>query len=418
MGLFSFNRINRKVVIASVITTVLLMFLCYIITNLGFSIDGEGGWVSKFNNNIKKIIGMDDAHVPDSILLVNIAYDKELIPIDDSDGFPIGEIDITNRGALFQFLSILEKRNDYKYIFLDVFFEKGYDSPNDDNLFPLISRMRDIVIPRHRDAQLGHLDLLNEKAYVSDYTVTKKSSSFTKYELLTDSLKSIALKIYNDRTGKDISRKGLFYSDGGRLCNSTLFAKQIINFNSPYDNDGNKNYYNLSADLLADTDELMTTPLLKDKYIFIGAMELNDIHGTYEGSLPGVVITANTFLSLTKGQHMIPFVLIVLLFLILLFISIQVYSGNTMASVIKKYVEKRKWKLNPYVLSYIVSWVSYISVLSVVCIMSYMIYGVIYDIFFTATIFQNIDFFITNIYDNKKGKAARFKDYVLGLIFK
>ncbi len=394
------------------------MLLCYLITNLGFSIDGEGGWVSKFNNNIKKIFGKTNTQIPDSVLFVNTIYDKELIPINDSDGFPVGVIDITNRESLYRFLSVLHKRNDYKYIFLDVFFEEGYDSPNDEKLFPLISEMRDIVIPMHRDAKLGHQEYLKSKAYLSDYTATKKSSSFTKYEILVDSLKSVALHIYNDVTGHDIRQNGLMYVDDGRLCNSTLFARQIVNFTGAYDAEGNRNFYNLSADLLADEEELATSPLLKDKYIFIGSMELNDIHSTSEGSLPGVVISANAFLSLTHGQHVIPYTLIFIIFAILFFISLQIYSGNSLAAIFKKYVEKKHWKINPYIWSYIISWVSYISLLSIVCIVSYMIYGVIYDIFFTATIFQNIDFFVGTSDQKEKGIGSKIKNFFLKLIFK
>lgn len=322
------------------------------------------------------------------------------------------------RESLYRFLSVLHNRNDYKYIFLDVFFEEGYDSPNDEKLFPLISEMRDIVIPMHRDAKLGHQEYLKKKAYMSDYTATKKSSSFTKYELLADTLKSVTLHMYNVVTKHDIRKTGLMYTDDGRLCNSTLFAKQIVNFTGAYDAEGNRNFYNLSEDLLVDEDELMTAPLLKDKYIFIGSMELNDIHGTSEGSLPGVVISANTFLSLTKGQHVIPYTLILILFAILLFISLQIYSGNSLATKLKNIVDKKQWKINPYIWSYIISWVSYVSILSIVCMVSYMIYGVIYDIFFTATIFQNIDFFVGASNQKEKGIGTKIKNFFLKLIFK
>ena len=414
---FHFSRKNWYIVSLSAITTLVLMVFCYLVTNLGYSIAGEGAWVAKTYQNIRKIKD-EKPMVPDSILFVNTAYDKELVPVYDTDGFPLGNLDITDRDALYRFLNILQQRNDYKYVYLDIFFEEGYDSPSDEKLFPLISQMRDITIPRHRDAVLGHKELLWDHAFISDYTVTKSSKNFMKYELLPDSEKSVVLHMYNERAGRDIKHNGLFYTDDGKLCNSTLFAKQIINFKNPYDENGNKNYYNLSADLLIDEEDLLTTPLLKDKYIFIGSMELNDIHGTSEGSLPGVVISANTFLSVMQGQHIIPPVMMVVFFIVLFCISYQVYSGKTIAKWFKSFIERHRLKINSSVFSYLLSWVSYMSILSVSCLVSYYVYGVIYDIFFTATIFQNLDFIISNREKMKKNKYNTFKDHILGLIFK
>lgn len=415
---FHFSRKNWYIVSLSTITALVLMVFCYLVTNLGYSIAGEGSWVSKTNNNINKLRKKEGPSIPDSVLLVNISYDKELIPINDADGFPMGKIDVTDRDALFKFLNILYQRDDYRFIFLDVFFEEGFDSPNDDNLFPLISKMKNVVISRHRDAVLGHKDLLWSHSFISDYTVTKSSKSFMKYELLPENDKSVVLHMYNVMTGHDIKHNGYFYNDGGKMCNSTIFAKQIINFKGPYDANGNKNYYNLSEDLLVDEEDLLTTPLLKDKYIFIGSMELNDIHGTSEGSLPGVVISANTFLSVMQGQHIIPPVMIVVFFVVLFCISYQVYSGKTIAKWFRSFVEKHRLNINSHVFSYLLSWVSYMSILSISCLVSYYIYGVIYDIFFTATIFQNIDFIVSNREKIKNNKYNTFKDFLLGLIFK
>lgn len=410
---FSLSKKSVIIILLSTITSIVLMVLCYLVTNLGYSIAGEGAWVAKSYQNIRKMKN-EKPTIPDSILFINTTYDKELVPVYDADGFPLGNLDITDRDALYRFLSILQQRNDYKYVYLDIFFEEGYDSPSDEKLFPLISKMRDITIPRHRDAVLGHKELLWNHAFISDYTVTKSSKNFMKYELLPDSDKSVVLHMYNEMAGRDIKYNGLCYTDGGRLCNSTLFAKQIINFKKPYDENGNKNYYNLSADLLVDEEDLLTTPLLKDKYIFIGAMELNDIHGTSEGALPGVVITANTFISVMQGQHVIPVVMIAVLFVVLFCISYQVYSGRTLAKWFKSLINKYWPETNANIMTYLLSWLSYMSLLSLACCISYYFYGVVYDIFFTATIFQSVDYFITNKDQLNKGGGQALMS-ILGL---
>lgn len=403
----------RNNLIKSAITAILFTLFCYYITNLGYSISGEKALVSKINKKLKDW-KKTNTDVPDSVLLVNISYDKDLAPINDADGFPMGDIDITNREALYTFLEILEERNDYKYVMIDVFFADGIETPSDSALFNKIASMPRVVIPRHRDAKLAQDELLHSKAYISDYTVTNTSSGFGKYELIAEGDTSVALHMYKELTGHDIKKKGhLFYFDDGRLCNSTLFSRQYINFSSPYNADGEKNYYNLTADLLFDPDDLLTTPLLKDKYIFVGAMEMTDIHSTAEGNLPGVVITANAFLGVMNGQHKVPIIMVVIIIIIFFIISYQVYSGKTIANWITKKIEKKKIKINPILWAYLLSWVSYISLLSVVGIISYLIYGVIYDIFFTATLFQCIDYIINNWDWIRNPSWKRIKDKVL-----
>ena len=412
------DKTKRNNIIKAAITAIIFTLFCYYVTNLGFSISGESALVTKINKRIKewKQIKTD---VPDSVLLVNISYDKELIPVNDSDGFPKGEIDITNRESLLKFLDILDHRKDYKFVFLDVFFEEGYDSPSDSALFNKISSMPRVVIPRHRDAKLAAKDLLMPKSYISDYTITNTNKGFGKYELIAEGDTSVALHMYKELTGHDIKKRFIFYFDNGRLCNSTLFSRQSINFDAPYNADGEKNYYNLNADLLCDSIELVEVEdaRLKDKYIIIGAMEMTDIHATAEGKIPGAVITANAFIGTMNGQHIVPVVMIFVFLLILFIVSYQVFSGKTIAKWIKKKLETKNIIINPTIFAYLCSWVSYVSILSIAGVISYIIYGVIYDILFTATLFQVADYIITNWKDLSHPNWNMIKDLFINATF-
>lgn len=414
------DKTKRNNIIKAAITAIIFTVFCYYVTNLGFSISGESALVTKINKRIKewKQIKTD---VPDSVLLVNISYDKELITLNDSNGLLKGEIDITNRESLFKFLDILDQRKDYKYVFLDVFFEEGYDSPSDSALFNKISSMPRVVIPRHRDAKLAAKDLLMPKAYISDYTITNTNEGFGKYELIAEGDTSVALHMYKELTGHDIKKRFIFYFDNGKLCNSTLFSRQSINFDSPYNDnaDGVNNYYNLNADLLLlhDSIELANSKLLKDKYIIIGAMEMTDIHATAEGKIPGAVITANAFIGTMNGQHIVPVVMIFVFLLILFIVSYQVFSGKTIAKWIKKKLETKNIIINPTIFAYLCSWVSYVSILSIAGVISYIIYGVIYDILFTATLFQVADYIITNWKDLSHPNWNMIKDLFINATF-
>ena len=271
---------KHKVILKSLVTTFILLLFSYIVTNVGFELSGESDLIKK-TNSVKSLFITDEGPVPDSILFVNICYEKELVDVNDEDGFLKGKIDITNRQSLSDFLELLSINSDYKYVLMDIFFEEGISSPADSALFARISKMDRIVIPKHRDATLAGDSTLESKSSFSDYTTTLLGNDFNKYELLDGEDKSMALTMYEDITGNTITKLGPFYFDGQSICNRTIFSRQMILFNSPYDKNGEKNYYHLTTDLLQDPEGAQA--LMKGKYIFVGDMELDDIHDTAPG---------------------------------------------------------------------------------------------------------------------------------------
>ncbi len=388
---------NKRTILKSMISAVILLLFSYVVTNVGFELSGESDLIKK-TNAVKSLLCSDGGGVPDSILFVNICYDKELVDINDEDGFLKGKIDITNRHALCDFLEILSVNSDYKYILLDVFFEDGISSDADSSLFDRISKMERIVIPEHRDASLVNDSLLIKKSSFSDYTTTLFGNNFNKYELLDGENKSMVLTMYEETTGNTIRKFGPFYYDGYSICNRTLFSKQTILFNTPYNKNGEKNYYHLTTDLLQDPEG--TQALVKGKYIFVGDMELDDIHETVQGRLPGSVITANTFLALMNGKHKIPIFVVIILFVVYYLFSYSIFSHHSMSEMILNIVGKKFSKLQSPVTINVLSWVSYSLILSVICLAFYYTLYISYDIFLTATLIQGIDFIESNF--NKK----------------
>ena len=377
------------IVLKSITSAIILLLFSYVVTNIGFELSGESDLIKK-TNSIKSLIMSDEGSVPDSILFVNICYDKELVDVNDEDGFLKGQIDITNRQALYDFLELLAEKADYKYVLMDVFFEDGISSNADSVLFAKISSMDRIVIPKHRDATLAGDSKLEEKSSFSDYTTTLLGNDFNKYELLDGEEKSMALTMYEDITGNTIDKYGPFYFDSYSICNRTLFSKQMILFNTPYDKNGEKNYYHLTTDLLQDPEG--TQALIKGKYIFVGDMELDDIHDTVQGELPGSVITANTFIALMNGKHKIPIYVIIILFTIYFFFSYSIYSHHSMSEILVNKIEKKYPKLlTPFSVN-LLSWISYSFILSCICLFFYYTLYISYDIFLTATFLQGIDY--------------------------
>lgn len=380
---------KKRIVFKSVTSAIILLLFSYIVTNVGFELSGESDLIKK-TNSVKSLFMSDEGHVPDSILFINICYDKELVDVNDEDGFLKGQIDITNRQALYDFLELLSVKADYKYVLMDIFFEDGISSNVDSALFSKISSMDRIVIPKHRDATLAGDSKLEEKSSFSDYTTTLFGNDFNKYELLDGKEKSMALTVYEDITGNTINEIGPFYFDGYNICNRTLFSKQMILFNTPYDKNGEKNYYHLTTDLLQDPEGAQA--LVKGKYIFVGDMELDDIHDTVQGELPGSVITANIFIALMNGKHKIPMYVIIILFTIYFCFSYSIFSHHSMSEIFVSKIEKKYPKLlSPFSVN-LLSWISYSLILSGICLLFYYTLYISYDIFLTATFLQGIDY--------------------------
>lgn len=76
----------------------------------------------------------------DSVLCVNMAFDKQLAIASTPDNITRGTLDVTDRAKLIRLLKIAQ-RADYRYIFLDVRFTAGLKTENDDELFSLIREM-------------------------------------------------------------------------------------------------------------------------------------------------------------------------------------------------------------------------------------------------------------------------------------
>ena len=134
---------RRKIIIRSIVATIsslLSLFVSYLYNNHPYpSLDDieHYSWLEYIQ---KSVFGVEPCN--DSVVYINVAYDKQLINLCDSNNIPLGNVDITNRRSLIKFLRLLKKEASYKYIFLDVRFEKGYA---DNSLFDANDSLRKTV---------------------------------------------------------------------------------------------------------------------------------------------------------------------------------------------------------------------------------------------------------------------------------
>ena len=294
------NRVKQKriALLVSLCNVVLLSLLTYFLNNQPL-FTGENLNRYAWMEWLKEKIGLATETGHDDVLFVNVAFDKQLIERTDEYGIPIGNIDITDRSKLLEMLRALHSTAKYKYIFLDVRFEKGYDVPKADSaLFTEIRSMKNIVIANHSDMEIANNGLL-EKAAISDYKATITATNFVRYKYSYGGEPTMPLYAYRELTGKTINSHLLWYACDGRLCYNSLFIEFPLEDFGEFDDKNRKRYYNLGSDLLDNysTEDLAT--LTDGKYIVVGDM-VEDVHDTYSGLKPGSVIMFYAFQALKR----------------------------------------------------------------------------------------------------------------------
>lgn len=350
---------HRKIVIISLCNALLITIFSYFLNNQ-FLFTGESLAIHAFTGYVKAFLGLEKEEDED-VVYINVGYDKKLIdiydenyPKGDDNRIKFGNIDITDRSKLLKLLKKLEKCN-YKYICLDVLFEKGYeDDENDSLLFSQIKRMKNIVLPYSEIHKLADTSLVKKSAYASHLT-TIVSTNFVRYPLTKSDTLSISAYPYYEITGNRIKSHWLFYTCAGRLCYNSVFLDfpmDIYNKTEDFqrrDSKGNQNYYNLGTEVLENEDENWFRMFVNEKYIFIGDfVNPDDMHDTYVGKRPGALINYCAFKALMEGKHYYSWPLAFFLGIVYFLISLSLLSKKGIFENFSLVMDN-KIKLLPYI---------------------------------------------------------------------
>lgn len=300
------KQTSPQKVIISVLVCLFLLFFSYIICNTSIPLPDEMG-VLQVWDKYRSLRGINKDSIPKDVLLVNVSYDKELVDY-EKDGVLVGQYPITDRKKLYDFLLLAKRANNYKYIMLDVIFERGISSPQDSALFQLIASMKRIVIPVHQDVSLED-SILYRKAANADYTVTWKETNFARFQFIHDGVPSMPLQMYQDLSGENICQFGFLFFSQGWLCRNGITLKMPIRLSSGMEREGDMqriNVLQLGVDLLAMDSIAPISNEINDKIVVIGDFDSDsDIHDTYAGPQPGAIISLNAYYALQRGDHVI-----------------------------------------------------------------------------------------------------------------
>jgi len=389
----------RKVSLSILISLFILGF-SYLLGNTSFPLPDEIGLFQKING-WNSFWGVQKGNVPDSLLFINVCYDKELVDYEEN-GIPVGKYVITDREKLLRLLTQAKAAGNYRYIFLDVIFENEINTPVDSALFQTIASMDRIVIPMHDRMELADT-ILYQKAANADYTIAWEETNFARYQFLHRSGQSVPLKMYADRkhlegTGIQKHWGGLWYSDEGRLCHNGITLLMNVRMTGRLmDTEGQvreRNYIYLGADLL-DIDSIFPVKeQIEDKILVIGDFK-NDVHDTYIGPQPGSAICVNAYIALMNGDHLINWWCVVLLFCIYTAIGMFYLTGHSITNYIK-------WKW----LKIVMSFASLTIFFMIIAGIAYL-FGVAYNIWVPTIVYSLLDTIMQKYNDYKTSKDEK-----------
>lgn len=392
---------------------ILLVFLSYFFSNLSFSFSNEGDVLRWIRIAQHVFLHNDTSEIPDSILLINVSNDRQLVDAKDEYGLKLGNKDITDRHKLLRLLKWLNDSACYNYILMDITFDKGYNTVYDDSLFLMISSMKNIVVAKHEKGELAD-DRLKGKAYEVEYTTTILKSDLIKYPIITNDTASFPLHVFEERTNRHIKRFGWFYFDGWKLARRCIYPKMYItegNHREVNNEDSltkeNQRYYNMGKHILEEfPSSVDARELFCNKIIVIGAFgDSPDRHTTYAGELSGALVNLNVYLSLSQNNHIVPPLLLLILFIVFFFISdhiLYTQSDKSSITIGEAWLGWKKKAFGKGLLPLALLWAYYSVLLIIICVLTFIITGQAHDIFFTSTVLSFIDWIVRVIKNRKK----------------
>lgn len=403
MAVYAWLRLRSRRIAMAFAFAVFVLVGSYFVDSYPLAVGGETSaaqWIERGAG----VLGMRPDHVPDSVLLVNVAYDKALVPYDafftsrrdETRRAPAGTVAVTDRRKLVDFLQAAAGAP-YRFIVLDIRFDDDVSSSNavSRRLFALIDSMPRVVFARHADAVVHPLAPVGKSAY-SDYHTSVSEASMVKYPILSHGSLSIPALMYaRGDTTRFRTWCGLTF-DRGRLCRRSVFIEAPVRAADWVSQKvGNPlgappfNYYNLGSSMLAVPDSVATVrTLVADRIVVVGDY-IDDMHNTYAGSMAGPLVNLNTYIALCRGSHLVGFLPTLLLCMLYFFIAYGIVAHHTPFDYIPPLRRHRSTLLRATVY-----FVGFTTLLGATAVLFYVVAGVVYSVVFPSICFTALNLWI------------------------
>ena len=361
---------QHRLTFISIAHSIILLFVSYAWLNLPFDYDSGEEHLTLFSF-VQEQFGKDISNErADSIVFINIAYDKVLVPVDDALGLPAGREIITDREKLSRLLMVLSEKNLQKLVFLDIDFDKEY--PNDSSLASNMVKTANLIIPHTSNSSIINKEIM--MGAVSSRK-TLLSGDFFKYPYLFDGEASIPVMIFDILDGGNFEKKCCWYVRNRKLAFNAIvpnyYYTKIPKYTAEYEN----NYYDLGEDFLSMEQEDIEQKIA-GKIVLLGDLSEYDQHNTFMGEIPGILIVLNAYLNLKEGNNAISFWLILFLFLVYYILTINTLEDRSLINTSRL----REWLSNFKVFGFILKVVSFAGTFWILSIAIKLIFGIYLNI--------------------------------------
>ena len=294
------NKRSHKNLWAALHAGVLLV-ITYLTWNIPMDLDDSGFWL-KMVSTFKTAIAEPDT-LPSDLLLINTCYDHTFIPVysQTDKRTIIGQRSITDRRKLLTLLQALAHENNYRYVVCDIRFDNPQTNRTDSALFDLLSRMPRCCVPFSSSME-SFPSKLSTVAATSEYSTNILNSDFLKYQYLSDSGESIALRMAGETDSINITRWGCLYRIGWKLCINSHIVDIETNVSNEISPNFTKNILHLGSDMLP-IIEAGVENMFKDKIVMIGDCFEEDMHNTVSGKVSGLMIIYNAYKALVAKRN-------------------------------------------------------------------------------------------------------------------
>jgi hypothetical protein len=392
---------NRKrVILFSAVNSIVLFLFTFFWINNSPWVTGDEEEMIKYTSQAKEsIFGKSIKPSPDSSVFINISWEKQLLPEIDHNGQQIGVRPITNRQRIAKLLEALSKRNEHKFIILDVYFKDSSDYYSDSLLQAALSKTKNILIPYHfvDDDDQPDYPIFKAPIALSDYEKSVVENNFLKFKLIhSGGRKTTPLVMYEQIHKVKFQNKTMFGLMNNHLAmNSFILDFRIAGYNIPNerklrtipDLDTSEIAYTKIqlADVLPPDEILKVLPeqaitgmmeglysITKDKIIVIGDFEDTDIHETIKGPTPGPTILLDVYYALYYGDNLFSIGFVIFLLAGFFLVSYRCFSGS---DILESFM-KKKFSAHNNIISGIAGLLSYLIYFITLSTISYFFFNI------------------------------------------
>ena len=344
-----------------------LLILSFVLLSLPYTYENEASIISWVSVTKNTLFGLETKPDPKEFLLVNVAYQKKLLPRVDEFGFEIGNEALTDRQRLAELFQKTATYNNHKFIFCDVFLDTP--TPDDSILETSVHDTRRILFPYHRVDGEFVKPVVDVPYAFSDYE--SDFGTFLKYSYIQyDTCRTVARKIHESLSKESFDKGLLFHRRNGHpILNSFILEFPVRQYDI-FRND-TLGYSSIHLQNLLELPDDMIRETLADKLIIIGDFLESDLHTTIYGTTAGPLIHLNAYLNLRDHRNDVSLLFIVYLFLVNLAISFWLFFPGKIGSF-QWFARIQNSKIGGFIVDY----VKYASFLLLASVLSYIIFGI------------------------------------------